>query len=98
MRFNIENLFEKYQYDETQKSYFSGFNIVDVAYRKIKELVILKIENDTLLPFDEYCDLIKYLDSLGIHNVKLLFKLKNNSLNKFYIVEKYFELKAIHNI
>lgn len=24
--------------------------------------------------------------------------IKNNSLNKFYIVEKYFELKAIHNI
>ena len=97
MRFNIENLFERCNYDETQKSYFSGFNIVDVAYRKAKDLTILKAENDGLLPIDEYNDLLNYFKELGLFNVKLLFKLKNKSASLLDVNHYLKAYAAEHN-
>ena len=80
MNFDIRNLIESKHYSEDKANYFSNFNIVDVTYSKSKGSCIIKAENDYVLPYSLYNDLIDYFDNLGIANLKLYLKAKNQDL------------------
>ena len=80
MKFNIQDLIVKNGYGEDKAKYFSNFNVVDVTYSKSKGSCIIKAENDYLLPYSLYNDLIDYFDELGINNLKLYIKAKNQDL------------------
>ena len=80
MNFDIRNLIESKQYSEDKANYFSNFNIVDVTYSKSKGNCIIKAENDYVLPYSLFNDLIDYFDNLGISNLKLYIKAKNQDL------------------
>ena len=80
MNFDINKFIETKNYESNKASYFSNFNIVNVTYSKSKEACIIKAENDYVLPFGIYSDLIEYLSSFGLKNIKLLVKAKNQDL------------------
>ena len=81
MKFNIEDIFNTYNYEDDKKAFFNGFNIVDVLYQKAKDFVIIKIENDEMLPYCVYKDVISYFNEKGFKNCKLYFKVKNDDLS-----------------
>ena len=81
MKFNIEDFFGKYDYKEDKKQYFSNFIVTSATLQKESELVIMKIENDFILPYQQNEDLKKYFNSLGFPNVKLIFKTKKQDLS-----------------
>ena len=78
--FDIKNLFEKYEYNEEKINKFSNFKIVDGTYKRKEGLLILKIENDEILPHSLYKDLCNYLTNEGIDNFQLIFKCKKTCL------------------
>ena len=81
MRFDIEEFFSKYNYDDEKKSYFSGFNIESVSLIQEKDLVVFKIKNDYIIPFKLYLDLKEYFASLDFPNNKLIFKVTNQDFS-----------------
>ena len=80
MEFDIKNFIQYKDYKGEKARYFSNFNIIDVTYRKINNSCIIKAENDYVLPYCLYNDLLDYFDSLGIDNLKLFIKAKNQDL------------------
>ncbi|MDO5439928.1 MAG: PolC-type DNA polymerase III [Erysipelotrichaceae bacterium] len=95
MRFEIEEFFNKYNYDKEKKSYFSNFNIDNVSLIQEKELVVFKISNEYILPYKEYEELKEYFKTLGFPNNKLIFKVNNQD---FSIKEINHYLKAYGSI
>lgn len=79
--FDINKLFEYKKYSENDIKIFDGFNVKDVLAKKQDNLVILKIENDNIIPFNYLNDLKEYLTTLGLTNVKLYFKVKNQDIS-----------------
>ena len=80
MEFDIKKFIDSKNYDESKAKYFSNFNVVDVTYRKTTNFCTIKAENDHMLPYSLYNDLIDYFDSFGISNIKLYIKAKNQDL------------------
>ncbi|MBQ1508101.1 MAG: hypothetical protein IIZ47_01635, partial [Erysipelotrichaceae bacterium] len=78
--FQIEQFLEKKGYSDDKRAYFEGFQVVDAIFHKQTGLVVLKIENDLVLPCALYHDLYEYLSSFGFENLKLYFKTKNQDL------------------
>ena len=77
MKFNIDDLFNKYNYDEEKRKVFSNFKIGDVVFQKAKDLVIIKLENDYILPYKQCEDLKEYFKEADFPNTKLIFKVKS---------------------
>ena len=80
MNFDIKDLIEKNEYSQEKASSFNNFRVVDVLYRKATDFTIIKAENDSLLPYSLYCDLIEYFKSFGINNLKLYLKANKQDL------------------
>ena len=81
MQFSIDKFIETKKYDEDKAKYFSNFSIVDVTYKKTNDLCIIKAENDSVLPYGLYIDLVEYFANFGIKNIKLYIKAKNQDLS-----------------
>ena len=81
MRFNIEELFERYGYGDEEKALFSSFEVTDVCYQKSRELVKIKINNEKILPYDLYRDLCSFLKEHGFNNLKFYFKVTDDDLS-----------------
>lgn len=79
--FSIEDLFNKFNYDEDSKSYFEGFSISDSAYVKSNDQLVLKIHNNKVLPIKLYTDLLSYFKDLGFSSVKAFFKVDDDELS-----------------
>ncbi|MBR2577520.1 MAG: PHP domain-containing protein, partial [Erysipelotrichaceae bacterium] len=97
MKFNLEELFSRYEYNNTEKACFSGFKIVDALYKKSKDLVTIRIENDEILPCRLYNDVIDYFRSYGFSNLKIYFKVRNDDLSVKEIAHYVNEYKSIYN-
>lgn len=80
MNFNINDLIEKNEYSSEKASYFNNFRVVDVLYRKTTDFTIIKCENDSVLPYSLYADLIEYFKGFGINNLKLYLKANKQDL------------------
>ena len=78
MNFDIKGLLSTY--NEEKSKFFDGFKIVDVLFNKKNESIIIKIENDSILPFTLYNDLYNYFKDLGLDNFKLYIKAKKQDL------------------
>jgi len=79
--FDIKDLFISKKYTEDDIKVFEGFTVKDVLAKKQDNLVILKIENNNIIPFNYLVDLKEFLVKLGLSNVKLYFKTKNQELS-----------------
>ena len=80
MKFDIQDLINIKEYSEEKANYFSDFKIVDVTYSKSKGSCIIKAENDYVLPYSLYNDVLEYFEDLGVNNLKLYIKAKNQEL------------------
>ena len=80
MEFNINKFIEFKKYDEDKASCFSNFNIVNASYSKSQGSCIIKAENDKMLPYAVYSDLLEYFKSFNIKTIKLIIKAKNQEL------------------
>jgi len=80
MKFDIKQLIDKYNYGADKSAFLTNFKIVDVLYMKSKDFTIIKAENDILLPFNIYQDIIHYFNEWGIKNLKLYLKANNQDL------------------
>ena len=89
-RFDINDLISAKAYSSEDANFFDGFKVVDVLYQKSKDLLILKIENNVILPNHLYLDTLNYFKELGL-NVKLYFKVKDDELSVKEI-DKYLDL------
>ena len=81
MKFNIEGLFKVNNYKEEEKKYFSNFVVDSVSLQKDSNLVLIKVKNDYILPYNLYNDLINYLKSLDFENIKLIIKTNKEDLS-----------------
>jgi len=100
MNFNIDDVIAKYGYNEEKAGCFSHFHVKDVLYRRSSGLTIIKAENDTLLPYGLYCDLLAYFKEYGLENLKLYLKAEDQDLplreiglylDEFRSVSSYFQ-------
>ena len=89
-KFDINDLISAKAYSSEDANFFDGFKVVDVLYQKSKDLLILKIENNVILPNHLYLDTLNYFKELGL-NVKLYFKVKDDELSVKEI-DKYLDL------
>ena len=94
-KFDVSNLIEKYSYDDEKKAFFNGFKVVDTLYRKSTNLLIIKIENDLILPCDLYNDTLNYFNEMGF-NTKLYFKVNDDELN-FKEIGHYLDMYKKNN-
>lgn len=79
--FSLDLFFDQFAYDEAKRAYFNGFKIADVAYRKSRDLLILKIENGAILPIAQYEDLCAYFDSLQLGDYRFFVRAENEELS-----------------
>ena len=96
MKFNIEDIFEYYKYSDEEKAYFSNFNVLEATYQKAKDTIIIKLENDNVLPFKNYKDLYDYFMALGVGDIKLYIKVKDDDLNLKELNHYFDEFKKRH--
>ena len=80
MKFDINDLIAKKKYPENKANYFVNFKIVNVIYKKSDDFCIIKAENDSLLPYPLYRDLIDYFKEIGLNNIKFYLKANNQDL------------------
>ena len=65
MSFNIKDIIAKYGYNEERSAALEHFKVVDVLFRKSNGLLIIKAENDKVLPYGIYTDVLNYFKDLG---------------------------------
>ena len=80
MNFQIQNLIDSYNYNADKAAVLSDFRIRDVLYRKQADFVIIKAENNCVLPYSIYNDIMDYFHSLGFANLKLYIKAADQDL------------------
>ena len=80
MNFQIQSLIDKYSYNADKAAVLSDFRIRDVLYRKASDFVIIKAENNCVLPYSIYSDIMEYFKSLGFANLKLYIKAADQEL------------------
>ncbi|MBQ5443679.1 MAG: PHP domain-containing protein, partial [Erysipelotrichaceae bacterium] len=74
MSFNIKDIIAKYGYNEERSAALEHFKVVDVLFRKSNGLLIIKAENDKVLPYGIYTDVLNYFKDLGFERSKLYIK------------------------
>ena len=82
MDFDLGSFLHRNSYSDDQRKYFDGFSIVDGVYKKSDDVLIIKAESNTIIPYELIEDLKKYLTSLGVNNVKVLLKAKDNTFDE----------------
>ena len=87
-KFKIDNFLQEKNYDDGIKSLFKDFCIIDSLYKRNKDLLILKIKNDKILPIEIINELIDYFKNIGFSSVKLYFVVGNDEIS----------IKEINNI
>ena len=97
MKFDLEELFYKYSLDDDERACFANFKVVDALYKKSKDLVIIKAENDEILPFKLYETVIDYFKCYGFENLRICYKVKDDSLSVKEIARYINEYKSIYN-
>ena len=80
MNFDVNRFIEESKYNEEKARYLSNFRIVDVLYRKSLDFAYIKAENDIVLPYSIYMDLLNYFKRHGLSNIKLYIKAKDQDL------------------
>ena len=76
MNFDVNRFIEDCKYSEEKAQYLSNFKVVDVLYRKSLDFAYIKAENDVVLPYSIYMDLMNYFKRHGLSNIKLYIKAK----------------------
>ncbi|MBO4358725.1 MAG: PHP domain-containing protein, partial [Erysipelotrichaceae bacterium] len=80
MNFDISRFIEENNYTEEKAAYLDNFRVVDVLYRKSLDFAYIKAENDVVLPYGIYMDLLSYLKKNGLENLKLYIKARSQDL------------------
>ncbi len=80
MNFDIRNFIHEFQYTDDKAAFLADFKIVDVLYRRSLDFAYLKAENDKVLPYGIYMDLISFFHKHGLNNLKLYIKAKDQDL------------------
>ncbi|MBP5278966.1 MAG: hypothetical protein J6Z03_00645, partial [Erysipelotrichaceae bacterium] len=81
MKLDIKKaIIDLYNYSDDKQQYLNNFSVVDALFRKSNELLIVKAENDEVLPYSIYADILDYFSSLELKNVKLYIKARNQDL------------------
>ncbi|MBQ6492610.1 MAG: PolC-type DNA polymerase III [Erysipelotrichaceae bacterium] len=80
MNFDIKDLIRHYEYSSDKAAVLSDFSIVDVLYRKSNGFLIIKAENDCMLPYSMYSDILNYFRNFGFDNMKLYLKARKQEL------------------
>ncbi|MBO7676904.1 MAG: PHP domain-containing protein, partial [Erysipelotrichaceae bacterium] len=81
MKLDIKKaIIDLYDYSDDKQQYLNNFSVVDALFRKSNELLIVKAENDEVLPYSIYADILDYFSSLELKNVKLYIKARNQDL------------------
>ena len=75
-----KTIVELYDYSDEKKRYLNNFSVVDALFKKGNELLIIKAENDEVLPYAIYADILDYFNRLNLKNVTLYIKAKNQDL------------------
>ena len=75
-----KTIIELYDYSDEKQRYLNNFSVADALFKKSNELLIIKAENDEVLPYAIYSDILDYFSSLKLNNVKLYIKAKNQDL------------------
>ena len=94
MLFSIDDFCEKNNYTDLKDKYFSNFEITNTT-KLANGIVVVNANNEKILPFKMYKDLIKYINSFDLGKVKLVISASNEYLSVFEIDEyvKYFAKK-----
>ena len=80
-KFNIDTFLSEKNYDEKTCELFKSFNVVDSLYKKNKDSLILKIENEKILPLEVVRELVAYFKAFGFSHVRLYFNVKDDELS-----------------
>ena len=93
MKFSIDIFCDKYNYKDLKDKYFANFKITNTT--KTNNGVVINANNEKILPFRMYFDLIKYMNSFNLGQVKLVINPSNDYLSIFEIDEyiKFFAKK-----
>ena len=97
MNFSINDIITRYEYNSEKSSYLNNFKIVDVLFRKSTGFTIIKAENDTVLPYSIYTDIINYFKECGINDLKLYLKARKQDLPLKEINLYLDEFRSINN-
>ena len=73
-------LFDLYDYSDEKKKYLNNFSIDGALFKKNEDLLIIRAENDEILPYSIYADILNYFSTMNVRNVKLYIKAKNQEL------------------
>ena len=80
-KFNIDTFLSEKNYDEEICELFKSFNVVDSLYKRNKDSLILKIENEKILPLEIVRELAAYFKAFGFSHVRLYFNVKDDELS-----------------
>ena len=80
MNFDVNKFIEDSKYNEEKATYLKDFKVVDVLYRKSLDFAYIKAENDVVLPYSIYMDLLNFFKRHGLSNIKVYIKAKNQDL------------------
>lgn len=80
-KFNIDTFLSEKNYDEEICELFKSFKVVDSLYKRNKDSLILKIENEKILPLEVVRELAAYFKAFGFSHVRLYFNVKDDELS-----------------
>ncbi len=80
MNFDIRYFIDEFHYTDDKAAFLADFRVVDVLYRRSLDFAYIKAENDKVLPYGIYMDLISYFNKHGLNNLKLYIKAKDQEL------------------
>ena len=95
MKFSIDDFCNEYNYNDIKDKYFSNFNITNTS-KLANNTIVVKANNEKILPFKMYFNLVKYMNSFGVGKVKLVINPSNDYLSIFELDEyiKFFAGKT----
>ena len=80
MSFDISKIIERFGYNADKAAYFNNFQVTGVLYQKGKNFTIIKAENDCMLLYSLYKDVLTFFEENGVDNLKLYLKAKDQDL------------------
>ena len=80
MSFDVGKIIERFGYNAEKAAYFSNFEVSGVLYQKNKNFTIIRAENDCVLPYSLYKDVLTFFEENGVGNLKLYLKAKDQDL------------------
>ena len=80
MNFDIQKLIDSKGYSKDKAEYLSNFRVVDVLFRRSSGQIIINAENDKVLPYSIYEDLICFFKDEGFDNLKLVMQANDQQI------------------